>query len=52
MRILRLTTAVEKQLLRMRQNRDTQAERIAAHIVGDVRRRGDLGFICLDKKAR
>jgi len=50
MRILRLTTAVEKQLLRARQNRDTQAERVAARIVGDVRRRGDTALFAWTRK--
>jgi histidinol dehydrogenase len=50
MRILRLTTAVEKQLLRVRQNRDTQAERIAARIAGDVQRRGDTALFAWTRK--
>ena len=50
MRILRLTTAVEKQLLRARQNGDTQAERVAARIVGDVRRRGDTALFAWTRK--
>jgi histidinol dehydrogenase len=41
MRILKLTSGVEKQLLRLRQNRDANAERVAARIVDDLRRRGD-----------
>jgi histidinol dehydrogenase len=41
MRILRLTSAVEKTLLQERQERDAEAGRIASKIVGDVRRRGD-----------
>jgi histidinol dehydrogenase len=41
MRILRLTSAVEKKLLRARQGQDREAERIAGRIVEDVRRNGD-----------
>ena len=44
MRILKLTAAVEKQLLRARQQRDVEAERVAARIVDDVRRRGDAAL--------
>jgi histidinol dehydrogenase len=44
MRILKLTAAVEKQLLRARQERDAEADRVAAQIVGDVRRRGDAAL--------
>jgi histidinol dehydrogenase len=50
MRILKLTPAVEKQLLRARQERDLEAERIAARIVGDVRRRGDAALSAWAKK--
>lgn len=50
MRILKLTSGVEKQLLRSRQNRDTTAERVAARIVDDVRRRGDLALYAWTKK--
>lgn len=41
MRILKLTDTVEKSLLRAREGRDVDAERIAARIIADVRRRGD-----------
>jgi histidinol dehydrogenase len=41
MQILKLTAAVEKRLLAARQSRDVQAERVAAKIIADVRRRGD-----------
>ncbi len=41
MRILPLTAAVERWLLAARSRRDSVAERIAARIVADVRRRGD-----------
>jgi histidinol dehydrogenase len=50
MRILKLTSAVEKQLLRARQQRDLQAERVAGRIVGDVRRRGDSALFAWTKK--
>jgi histidinol dehydrogenase len=50
MRILRLTPAVEKQLLRARQHRDVGAERVAARIVGDVRRRSDAALFAWTKK--
>jgi histidinol dehydrogenase len=44
MRILNLTTVVERQLLRARQTRDAQAERVAARIVRDVQRNGDAAL--------
>jgi len=44
MRILRLTAAVEKKLLAARKRRDVEAERVAARIIADVRRRGDAGL--------
>jgi histidinol dehydrogenase len=50
MRILPLTAAVEKQLLRSRQHRDVAAERIADRVVSDVRRRGDSGVFAWAKK--
>jgi histidinol dehydrogenase len=50
MRIVTLTSAVAKQLLRARQQRDVQAERIAARILGDVRRRGDSALFAWTKK--
>jgi len=50
MRILKLTPAVEKQLLRARRQRDVEAERIAARIVDDVRRRGDAALFAWTKK--
>jgi histidinol dehydrogenase len=50
MRIVRWTSAVEQQLLRARQHRDVEAERIAARIVGDVRRRGDSALFAWAKK--
>jgi histidinol dehydrogenase len=50
MRILKLTPALEKQLLQSRQHRDVQAERIASRIVTDVRRRGDPALFAWSKK--
>jgi histidinol dehydrogenase len=50
MRILKLTSALEKQLLRARHQRDVQAERVASRIVGDVRRRGDSALFAWTKK--
>src|SRR5271170_3477844 len=50
MRILRLTPAVEKKLFRARQGRDREAERVAAEIIADVRKRGDAALIDYAKK--
>jgi histidinol dehydrogenase len=50
MRIVRLTPAVEKKLLRARQEHDAEAEGIASKIVGDVRRRGDAALSAWVKK--
>jgi len=50
MRIVKLTAALEKQLLRARQHRDLEAERVAAQIISDVRRRGDLAVFAWAKK--
>jgi len=50
MRILKLTAVVEKQLLVARQRRDVEAERVAARIVSDVRRRGDAALLAWAKK--
>jgi histidinol dehydrogenase len=41
MRIQKLTGTVEKRLLAARERRDVQAEKVAAKIIADVRRRGD-----------
>ena len=49
-RILKLDAATEKQLLRARQFRDTQAERVAAKIIADVRKRGDAALFAWTKK--
>jgi len=50
MRIVRLTPAVEKKVLRARQEHDAEAEGIASEIVGDVRRRGDAALSAWMKK--
>jgi len=50
MHILKLTSAVEKQLLRARYHHDVEAERVAARVVGDVRRRGDSALFAWTKK--
>jgi histidinol dehydrogenase len=50
MRILKLTNAVEKRLLAMRQPRDLQAEKVAAKIIADVRRRGDAALLYWTKQ--
>ena len=44
MHILKLTDTVERRLLRTRGGRDVDAERIAAKIIADVRRRGDAAL--------
>ncbi len=49
-RILKLNAATEKQLLRARQFRDTEAERVAAKIIADVRKRGDTALFAWTKK--
>jgi histidinol dehydrogenase len=50
MRILKLTSAVEKTLLHARHERDHEAERIAANIIVDVRKRGDAALAAWAKK--
>jgi histidinol dehydrogenase len=50
MRILKLTAAVEKKLLRARHERDLEAERVAARIIADVRKRGDAALTVWVKK--
>jgi histidinol dehydrogenase len=50
MRILKLTPAVEKNLLRVRHERDREAESIAAKIVGAIRRRGDSALFAYAKE--
>src|SRR5580704_1518430 len=49
-RILKLNAATEKQLLRARQFRDTEAERVTATIIADVRKRGDAALFAWTKK--
>ncbi len=50
MRILKLTSAVEKNLLRARHERDLETERVAAGIIADVRKRGDVALAAWAKK--
>jgi histidinol dehydrogenase len=50
MRILKLTAAVEKKLLRARLERDREAENIAARIIADVRKRGDAALFAYTKQ--
>jgi len=50
MRIVKLTPAVEKKLLRARQERDAEAERVASEIVADVRKRGNAALFAWAKK--
>jgi len=50
MRILKLTSAVERNLLRARHERDLEAERVAAAIIADVRKRGDAALFAYTKK--
>jgi histidinol dehydrogenase len=50
MRILKLTSAVETKLLRARHERDLKAERVAAGIIADVRKRGDVALAAWAKK--
>ncbi|MGC2527931.1 MAG: histidinol dehydrogenase, partial [Candidatus Acidiferrum sp.] len=50
MRILKLTPAVENNLLRARHERDREAECIAAKIIADVRKRGDAALFAYAKK--
>jgi histidinol dehydrogenase len=49
-RILQLNASTESQLLRARQTRDIEAERVAAKIIADVRKRGDAGLFAWTKK--
>lgn len=50
MRILKLTPAVEKNLLRARLGRDCEAEAIAAKIIAAVRKRGDAALLGYAKR--
>jgi histidinol dehydrogenase len=50
MQILKLTDALEKRLLAARESRDLQAEKVAAKIIADIRRRGDGALLFWTKK--
>jgi histidinol dehydrogenase len=50
MQILKLTAGVEKKLLTVRQSRDFRAEKVAAKIIMDVRRRGDAALLSWTKQ--
>jgi histidinol dehydrogenase len=50
MRIVKLTSGVERRLLRSRRERDVQAQRVASRIVADVRRQGDVALRAWSKK--
>ncbi len=50
MRIVRLTPNVKKALLASRQRRDAGAERVAAKIVDDLRKRGDAALFAWTKR--
>ena len=52
MRILKLTSAVESELLAVRERRNMHAEKVAAKIIADVRRRGDAALFFMDKRPR
>src|ERR1700738_2466756 len=50
MRIIKLTKNVERALLRGRRERDEKAHRVAARIIADVRKRGDVAIRQWTKK--
>jgi histidinol dehydrogenase len=50
MRVLRLTSTIEEQILAQRRGRDVVAERAAARIVSDVQRRGDAALFYWTKR--
>ena len=50
MRIHKLTPTVETNLLRARRERDREAERVAATIIANVRRRGDAALFAYARK--
>ena len=50
MRVLSLTPAVEKKLLASRRASNREAERVAARIIADVRRRGDAALFSWTKR--
>lgn len=50
MRILKLTPAAEKKLLRARQEHDAEAQRVAERIIKDIRLRGEAALYAWVKK--
>jgi len=50
MRILKLTAETEAKLMKLREGRDRAAQRVAARIVADVRRRGDTALNAWSRK--
>jgi histidinol dehydrogenase len=50
MRILKLTRKIEKRLLARRAERDDEAQSVAAEIVADVRKRGDVALFAWAEK--
>jgi len=50
MKIRKLTSAMEKKIFAARETRNVEAERVAAEIVGDVRKRGDKALFEWTKK--
>jgi histidinol dehydrogenase len=50
MRIRKLTAATERKIFKARETRDLEAERVAAEIVADVRKRGDKALFEWTKK--
>jgi histidinol dehydrogenase len=50
MKIRKLTAATEKNIFKARETRDVEAERIAAEIVADLRKRGDKALFEWTKK--
>jgi histidinol dehydrogenase len=50
MRIFKLSSTIERQLLRARSQRDVAAQRVAERIIADVRRRGDAALFDWAKK--
>jgi len=50
MKIVKLTAASEKKLFKAREKRDVEAERVAAEIVADVRKRGDEALFAWTEK--
>jgi histidinol dehydrogenase len=50
MRIVKLTPATEKKLLRMRQEHDAEAQRVAQRVIRDIRHSGDRALYAWAKK--